>query len=892
VPFSEITRNPQMRTAGHPIEHAVADRPMTGRRHVAALKSPRPFTAFVILSAFACLSSPAAFGQWSPSATASFGMGLGSIALSQSILSGTRRLGGHANTGQQANTRFNGAQQTNARSNGAQRTGSAGTPLAAGPAIAPSPDRMTAAQIDAALGYTPDPQVTAQLRAQEMKLITAQNPALRPVLEKAFATDAVLREFDAFVAARGFSSHNVADAMAALLWSSWQIVQGVTLTEAQIRGIHQQVRAVFLANPQLRSMTVAGRQMVSESIAYLVMVEAAAMKNPDPAGLAQARQNAAANVKKLLGLDFSLLEVTPDRGFKDKTASAPGTTFTAALQSSRQEVTELTLLTECKDSNNKDFNRRIEVCTRLIANSPANKTVLLQAYLIRAGLYGELKQWDRMIADCDELLRIDPQNPAISVIHLMRGMVSIEQRDFDRALAELDKVIASQPNPVAAEAYAMRSGIYLRWANYERALADSNQAISLKPGLAQAYGVRALYRLEQNDNPGALADADEAIRLEPEKAMYHLLRAVSHLQKGQLAEASADADRALGVDPRSAGAHGVRGRIALAQNRIEVAISELTQAVDMDNRMLDVVASRGAAYERAGKTELAVADYRRALQLAPDDKSDRDAQAMARQHLAALAPEAANAPAGAAPVAPPAAAAPPGRRIALVIGMSAYANVAPLRNPVSDARAVADAFRRLGFADVIEREDLTRARMEQTLKEFGDKANDADWAIIYYAGHGVEMNGINYLVPVDARLARADHVEDETVSLMRVLSKTEPARKLRMVILDACRNNPFPMASAEGRSRAIGRGLSRIEPTGGVLVAYAARNGTIADDGADSHSPFTQALLANLETPGLDIRILFSKVRDQVLQRTHNAQEPFTYGSLPGQEFYFRQAAR
>jgi uncharacterized protein DUF6683 len=116
------------------------------------------------------------------------------------------------------------------------------------------------------------------------------------VLEKAFATDAVLREFDAFVAAHGFSSHNVGDAMAALLWSSWQIVQGVTLTEAQIRGIHQQVRAVFLANPQLRAMTVAGHQMVSESIAYLVMVEAAAMKNPDPAGLAQARQNAAANV--------------------------------------------------------------------------------------------------------------------------------------------------------------------------------------------------------------------------------------------------------------------------------------------------------------------------------------------------------------------------------------------------------------------------------------------------------------------------------------------------------------------------------------------------------------------------------------------------------------------
>jgi uncharacterized protein len=234
---------------------------------------------------------------------------------------------------------------------------------------------------------------------------------------------------------------------------------------------------------------------------------------------------------------------------------------------------------------------------------------------------------------------------------------------------------------------------------------------------------------------------------------------------------------------------------------------------------------------------------------------------------------------------------PASRRIALVVGMSAYMNVAPLRNPAGDARAVADAFRRLGFAEVIEREDLTRADLERALKDFGDKATGSDWAVIYYAGHGVEMNGENYLVPIDAKLDRADHVEDETVTLKRVLSKTEPARKLRMVILDACRNSPFRMASVNGGSRAIGRGLSPVEPGGGVLVAYAARGGTIADDGDSEHSPFTQALLANLETPGLEINLMFRRVRDQVLARTNHAQEPFTYGSLPGEELYFKQAA-
>jgi uncharacterized caspase-like protein len=182
--------------------------------------------------------------------------------------------------------------------------------------------------------------------------------------------------------------------------------------------------------------------------------------------------------------------------------------------------------------------------------------------------------------------------------------------------------------------------------------------------------------------------------------------------------------------------------------------------------------------------------------------------------------------------------------------------------------------------------------MDKALKEFGDKAEDADWAVIYYAGHGVEMNGDNYLVPVDAALAKAGHVDEETVTLRRVLAKAAPARHIRMVILDACRNNPFRMASADGRARGGNRGLSAIEPDAGMLVAYAAKDGTAADDGKGEHSPFTEALLTHLETPDLDIGLMFRKVRDSVLESTHKRQEPFTYGSLPGREFHFKQAAR
>jgi uncharacterized caspase-like protein len=228
--------------------------------------------------------------------------------------------------------------------------------------------------------------------------------------------------------------------------------------------------------------------------------------------------------------------------------------------------------------------------------------------------------------------------------------------------------------------------------------------------------------------------------------------------------------------------------------------------------------------------------------------------------------------------------------VALVIGNSAYSAIERLANPANDARAVAASLRRLGFAEVVERYDLSLAAMVDAFKAFGDKSVDADWAIVYYAGHGIEVGGITYLVPTDARLLRDTHVADEALPLDRVLAKVEAARKLRLVILDACRNNPFVvrMARAAGSGRSVGRGLARIEPDGGVIVAYAAKHGTIAQDGTAAHSPFTEALLHHLEEPGLEIQFLFRKVRDRVLDRTGRAQEPFVYGSLGSEPLYLQ----
>ncbi len=225
------------------------------------------------------------------------------------------------------------------------------------------------------------------------------------------------------------------------------------------------------------------------------------------------------------------------------------------------------------------------------------------------------------------------------------------------------------------------------------------------------------------------------------------------------------------------------------------------------------------------------------------------------------------------------------KRVALVIGNSAYQNVAALPNPANDAAAVADMFKKAGFDAVELRRDVGSLDMRRALRDFYDKAASADIAVVYYAGHGIEVDGTNYMVPVDAVLKRDRDVDDEAVSLDRILESVEQAKQLRLIILDACRDNPFAktMIRTSAARALTTRGLIAAEPTTtNTLIAYAAKGGSTADDGNSGHSPFTTALLAHLTTPGLDVRQAFGEVRDDVLKATDNKQEPYVYGSLGG----------
>jgi hypothetical protein len=224
------------------------------------------------------------------------------------------------------------------------------------------------------------------------------------------------------------------------------------------------------------------------------------------------------------------------------------------------------------------------------------------------------------------------------------------------------------------------------------------------------------------------------------------------------------------------------------------------------------------------------------------------------------------------------------KRIALIIGNAAYRNVPKLVNPTKDATAIADLLRTAGFELVESKQDLTNAEMRRTLREFASKSRDADMAVVYYAGHGIEVDGVNYLIPLDAVLEQDSDAFDETVQLDRVLQVIEPAKRLRLVILDACRDNPFNRTMRRSvATRALGRGLVGIEPSKpNTLIAFAAKAGSTADDGVGPNSPFTSALLKHLTTPGLDLRQVFGRVRDDVMKATDDRQEPFVYGSLGG----------
>ncbi len=330
-------------------------------------------------------------------------------------------------------------------------------------------------------------------------------------------------------------------------------------------------------------------------------------------------------------------------------------------------------------------------------------------------------------------------------------------------------------------------------------------------------------------------------------------RADAWRNKRVFAKALDDLDHAIRIKPAYAEAYYTRGETYKDMGDRERALAEIHTAIDLD---------KAGTYHAYGEKLIAELGETPAVTNPVETAGNKPA-----------------------PVGPVAVAE---KRVALVIGNSTYEAVGLLPNPTRDAETVAAAFRQDGFSDVVVVHDVGRSGMIDALKAFAKKADAADWAVVYYAGHGMEVAGENYLVPVDAKLASDRDVPDEAISLDRILSAVEGGRKLRLVVLDACRNNPFlAKMKVSSASRAIGRGLARVEPSQATLVAFAAKDGSVASDGDKGNSPFAASFAKHMVESGVEINKVFRLVRADVLAATDNVQEPFVYGSLPPEDFFF-----
>jgi tetratricopeptide (TPR) repeat protein len=571
---------------------------------------------------------------------------------------------------------------------------------------------------------------------------------------------------------------------------------------------------------------------------------------------------------------------------------------------------------DIQDCNQEgDPDRRIAGCTRLIKGGTLNARNTSAALNNRGNAWRDKGDHERAIPDYTESIRLDPRGAAHS--YLGRGNAHRELGEFDRALADYNDSIRLDPTDPFT--YHGRANVWTDKGEYDRAIADETEAINLDPKYAESYSGRAGAWARKGNFDRALRDHDEAIRLDPKEPRYYSSRGSTWRLRGDLERSLVDLNQAIRLSSTHALALAFRGDTLRYMGKLDQALADYDRALRSRPSFRPAFVGKGLTYEKKGDLNRARAEFEKAIASTSQLRADVSKSALetAQARLAALksgavqpvipaAPARASSvtsiptPTVAIPGALPASS-KHGRRVALVIGNSAYRNVGALPNPQRDAAAIAASLRAVGFETVTVAGDATREKLADALRAFAKEAQGADWAVVFYAGHGIEVNGMNYLVPVDARLATDRDVQSEAVPLEQVTAAVDAAKTLKLILLDACRDNPFAVQAtaapeaAAGRStaggrvatRSIGRGLGELKVAGATLVVYAAKHGQTALDGEGGNSPFTVAVVQRIATPNVEINKLFRLVRDDVMEATAGRQEPYTYGSLPGREDFF-----
>lgn len=524
----------------------------------------------------------------------------------------------------------------------------------------------------------------------------------------------------------------------------------------------------------------------------------------------------------------------------------------------------------CRDRQ-AEAQARASACDNLLKADQLGGKDKAIALSVRGNTLINKRDYDHAIETLSIAIDLDPDY----VVALnLRGLAYERKGQDDLAMADYN--LALQKRPAYGVPYNNRGVIHARRGALQSAIDDFTLSIKYTPKFLLAWTNRARARTLLKDFEGALADFAEAEKIDPSAPQIASNRCITYGMMGRFNQAFADCNGLIERQPKNVYAINNRADVSMMKGDLDAALKDYNMAIQINPNNIRAHSGRGQIYERKKDLAQARADYRAAAySLTKFDEPDvARARAIAQERLAAL-----TLPAAAT-----------GRRVALVIGNGAYKNVHALPNPPRDSKLIASVLREVGFQTVISVSDLTRDKFFEALQAFANEAEKADWAVVYYAGHGFEIGGVNYLVPVDAKLAADKDAETQAVALEQVIAAVGAARKMRLVVLDACRDNPFaPTMQRTLSLKLVDKGFSNIEPGAGFMVVYAAKHGETAMDGDGSaNSPFATALAREIKQPRVEIRKLFDIIRDDVWTATKHGQQPFTYGSPPGREdFYF-----
>jgi tetratricopeptide (TPR) repeat protein len=550
------------------------------------------------------------------------------------------------------------------------------------------------------------------------------------------------------------------------------------------------------------------------------------------------------------------------------------------LEATRLAIAEMKPIGSAGDAAQRELKSALDDLAACIAAAPAPHP---QPFSLRATIYTTLDRFDEALADLAQAIGADPRTSH----HYVQRAVILERLDrFSEARADLDTAVTLDPKN--QNAWINRAMLWSRYGDVERAFADYDKAEAV--GGAQtwyALSGRARLGVSRGEPARGFADWTRAA----ETTTLPMQAAQFYIHAGNLArDYLKDADKAQ---------------------------QSYARALTISPGHADAFIQRGIAFERAGRFDDAAKDYRKAGDLTrsnPLEKSIYDYSVFRLEVLRARMSRKAGDP----PLPPNinilSASAQTigkdrGRRIALVLGNAAYAHVTPLMNSDRDAESIGAALSEAGFAKVTVATNLDKGQMDGLLRQFAGEAAGADWAMVYYAGHGIEIDGVNYAIPIDASMDTLRDTSAHAVAIDQMISAVDRARGLRLVVLDACRDDPFVQEAhrAAARKRTFGTGadaaldplVARRKEMGGGLAGlqlaqlntvalFATQPGQITLDGDELNSPFTRAFVSNVATPNLDLRLFFERVRQDVTAGTQGRQRPAVDGHLrDGEGFFF-----